>query len=68
VLYCGARRHHDLYDLAGLAQLEVAYPWLQVMPAVSDEPARDDVMYGTVPELAANATWAGTSTSAGRTR
>jgi NAD(P)H-flavin reductase/hemoglobin-like flavoprotein len=59
VLYCGARRHHDLYDLAGLAQLEVAYPWLQVIPAVSDEPARDDVMYGTVPELAAKATWAG---------
>jgi NAD(P)H-flavin reductase len=32
-------------------------PWLQVIPAVSDEPAHD-VMYGTVPELAAKATWA----------
>jgi NAD(P)H-flavin reductase len=37
--------------------MELAYPWLQVIPAVSDEPARD-VMHGTVPELAAKATWA----------
>ena len=35
----------------------MAYRWLQVIPAVSDELA-DDVMYGTVPELAAKATWA----------
>jgi NAD(P)H-flavin reductase/hemoglobin-like flavoprotein len=58
VLYFGARRHQDLYDLAELQQMELAYPWLQVIPAVSDEPAREDVMYGTVPELAAKATWA----------
>ena len=58
VLYFGVRRHQDLYDLAELQQMELAYPWLQVIPAVSDEPARDDVMYGTVPELAAKATWA----------
>ena len=58
VLYFGARRHQDLYDLAELQQMELAYPWLQVIPAVSDESARDDVMYGTVPELAAKATWA----------
>jgi NAD(P)H-flavin reductase len=57
VLYFGARRHQDLYDLAELQEMEVAYPWLQVIPAVSDEPARDSVMYGTVPELAAKATW-----------
>jgi NAD(P)H-flavin reductase/hemoglobin-like flavoprotein len=57
VLYHGARRHQDLYDLASLREMELAYPWLQVIPAVSDEPARD-VMYGTVPELAAKATWA----------
>ncbi len=32
---------------------------MQVIPAVSDEPARDhDIMYGTIPELAAKATWA----------
>jgi NAD(P)H-flavin reductase/hemoglobin-like flavoprotein len=58
VLYFGARRHQDLYDLAELQQMELAYPWLQVIPAVSGEPARDDVMCGTVPELAAKATWA----------
>jgi NAD(P)H-flavin reductase/hemoglobin-like flavoprotein len=57
VLYHGARRHQDLYDLASLREMELAYPWLQVIPAVSDEPAHD-VMYGTVPELAAKATWA----------
>jgi NAD(P)H-flavin reductase/hemoglobin-like flavoprotein len=57
VLYYGARRHQDLYDLAELNEMELAYPWLQVIPAVSDEPARD-VMHGTVPELAAKATWA----------
>src|SRR6266568_4304839 len=59
VLYCGARRHQDLYDMPALQEMERAYPWLQVIPAVSDEPARDhDVMYGTIPELAAKATWA----------
>jgi NAD(P)H-flavin reductase len=56
-LYHGARRHQDLYDLAELYEMERAYPWLQVIPAVSDEPARE-VMYGTVPELAAKASWA----------
>lgn len=58
VLYLGARRHCDLYDLAELQAMEAAYPWLQVIPAVSDEPARDNVMFGSVPELAAKATWA----------
>jgi len=56
VLYFGARRHDDLYDLAELQEMELGYPWLQVIPAVSDEPARNDIMAGTVPELAAKAT------------
>ena len=56
VLYYGARRHQDLYDLPALQELELTYPWLQVIPAVSDEPAHE-VMYGTVPELAAKAPW-----------
>jgi NAD(P)H-flavin reductase len=56
VLYHGARRHQDLYDLAELRAMELAYPWLQVIPAVADEPARD-AMSGTVPELAAKATF-----------
>src|SRR6266581_1343936 len=59
VLYYGARRHQDLYDLPALREMELIYPWLQVIPAVSDEPAHDhDIMYGTIPELAAKATWA----------
>jgi hypothetical protein len=59
VLYYGARRHQDLYDLTALQEMELLYPWLQVIPAVSDEPAHDHgTMYGTVPELAAKATWA----------
>ena len=54
-----ARRHQDLYDLAALQEMELTYPWLQVIPAMSDEPAHDhDIMYGTIPELAAKATWA----------
>jgi ferredoxin-NADP reductase len=58
VLYFGARRHEELYDLAELHEMELACPWLQVIPAVSDEPARSDVMFGTVPEAAATATLA----------
>ena len=54
VLYYGARRRADLYDLAYLHEMELAYPWLQVIPATSDERARDAVS-GTVPELAAKA-------------
>ena len=39
--------------------MELIYPWLQVIPAVSDEPAYDhDIMHGTIPELVAKATWA----------
>src|ERR1700677_681501 len=56
VLYYGARRHQDLYGLPELREMETAYPWLQVIPAVSDEPSHD-VTYGTVPELAAKASW-----------
>jgi NAD(P)H-flavin reductase/hemoglobin-like flavoprotein len=57
-LYVGGRRHRDLYDMADLRELELAYPWLQVIPAVSAEPARD-VMSGTLPELAVKAGWPG---------
>ncbi len=67
VLYHGARHHRDLYDLAALREMEQGYPGLQVILAVSDEPAHDvmhgavmhgAVMAGTVPELAAKATFA----------
>jgi NAD(P)H-flavin reductase len=55
MLVVGARRHRELYDLAALQEMERAYPWLQVIPAVSDEPAGPGVMFGTVPEVAAKA-------------
>jgi NAD(P)H-flavin reductase len=32
VLYYGARRHQDLYDLAVLQEMALLYPWLQVIP------------------------------------
>ncbi len=54
MLVAGARRHRELYDLAALQEMERAYPWLQVIPAVSDEPG-PGVMFGTVPEVAAKA-------------
>jgi NAD(P)H-flavin reductase len=56
VLYYGARLDRDLYDLPELREMELAYPELQVIPAVSDKPAHD-LTYGTVPELAAKASW-----------
>ncbi len=72
VLYHGARHHRELYDLASLREMEQGYRGLQVILAVSDEPAHDvmhgavmhgtvmhgTVMSGTVPELAAKATFA----------
>jgi Oxidoreductase NAD-binding domain len=58
VLYYGARRQQDLFDLSALREMEAVNPWLQVIQAVPDEPAHDDgIMYGTVPELAAKAAW-----------
>jgi NAD(P)H-flavin reductase/hemoglobin-like flavoprotein len=58
VLYHGVRRRRDLYDLAELREMELAYPWLKVIPAVSEEAGADEIMCGTVPELAAQAAWA----------
>jgi len=56
VLYHGARRHQELYDMPALHAMERAYPWLRVIPAVSDEPA-DGAVHGTIPHLAAKAPW-----------
>ncbi|HLK01411.1 MAG TPA: globin domain-containing protein [Streptosporangiaceae bacterium] len=62
-LYVGARRQRDLYDLAALRDMELSYPWLQVLPAISAEPAgaalARDVLPGTIPQLAAKASWPG---------
>jgi NAD(P)H-flavin reductase len=55
VLYHGARRAAVFYDLPDLQRMEVAYPWLQVIPVVSEEPARDAI-HATIPGVVAQAT------------
>jgi NAD(P)H-flavin reductase/hemoglobin-like flavoprotein len=37
-LFFGARDRDDLYDLADLNKMAARYPWLSVVPAVTDEP------------------------------
>lgn len=37
-LLVGARTERDLYDLADLRLLEAAYPWVRVLPVLSDDP------------------------------
>ena len=56
VLYYGARHESGLYDLPDLQRLEAAYPWLQVVPVVSEE-AAPEAIYGTIPRVAAATTW-----------
>jgi NAD(P)H-flavin reductase/hemoglobin-like flavoprotein len=51
-LYYGARRRHELYDLADLWRLEDAYSGFQVIPVTSDDPAFDG-MQGNVGRVAA---------------
>jgi len=55
VLYLGARHEGAFYDLPHLQEMEVGYPWLQVIP-VCEEPARDAIL-GTIPDVVAQATW-----------
>jgi len=38
-LFCGARTRDELYDLKELWKLTDAYPWLQLTPVTSDDPA-----------------------------
>ncbi len=56
VLYHGARHEAGLYDRADLQHLERNYPWLQVIPVVSDEDAPDTI-FGTVPDVVGLANW-----------
>ncbi|HEY2792966.1 MAG TPA: globin domain-containing protein [Micromonosporaceae bacterium] len=37
-LFFGAKNRDDLYDLADLNRMAARYPWLSVVPAVTDEP------------------------------
>ncbi|MGI8331473.1 globin domain-containing protein [Actinomadura scrupuli] len=48
-LIVGARTERELYDLPDLRLLESTYPWLYVVPVVSEESSFDG-MRGTVPE------------------
>jgi NAD(P)H-flavin reductase len=56
VLYYGARSESELYDLPALRQMELEFPWLEVIPVTSHERARG-TRHGTIPALAAHATW-----------
>jgi NAD(P)H-flavin reductase/hemoglobin-like flavoprotein len=56
VLYFGARFEAELYDLADLQHLERNYPWLQVIPVVSEE-AAPDTIFGSVPDVVGPANW-----------
>jgi NAD(P)H-flavin reductase/hemoglobin-like flavoprotein len=56
VLYHGARHESGLYDRPGLRHLETVYPWLTVIPVVSEE-AVPGAIYGTIPGVVAAATW-----------
>jgi NAD(P)H-flavin reductase len=56
VLYHGARHEAGLYDLADLRHLERNYPWLQVIPVVSEE-AAPDAIFGSIPDAVGLANW-----------
>ncbi|MFI6478362.1 globin domain-containing protein [Nonomuraea sp. NPDC050663] len=49
-LLYGARTAAELYDLPDLIRMESSFPWLRVLPVVSDEPAFDG-MRGHLPEV-----------------
>ncbi|MFG2001926.1 globin domain-containing protein [Spirillospora sp. NPDC048911] len=49
-LLVGARTERDLYDMADLHLLQSTYPWLRVIPVLSDEPDFDG-MKGQIPDV-----------------
>jgi NAD(P)H-flavin reductase/hemoglobin-like flavoprotein len=49
-LLLGARTERDLYDLPDLRLLESSYPWLRVVPVLSEAPDFDG-MQGKVPDI-----------------
>jgi NAD(P)H-flavin reductase/hemoglobin-like flavoprotein len=51
-LFCGARTEKEMYDLRDLWRLTDVYPWLQVHPVASDDPAYPG-MQGNVGRVAA---------------
>jgi len=57
-LYFGARTPLDLYAMPELRELERTYPWLQVVPVVSDVPAFSSLK-GCVVDVALEQGWPG---------
>lgn len=49
-LLFGVRRACDLYDMPDLARMEAGFPWLRVLPVVSDDPSYDG-MRGRLPDV-----------------
>ncbi|HEX4817999.1 MAG TPA: flavohemoprotein, partial [Nonomuraea sp.] len=49
-LLYGARTAGELYDLPDLIRMAASFPWLRVVPVVSDEPGYDG-MRGHLPEV-----------------
>ncbi|MGN9844085.1 globin domain-containing protein [Nonomuraea sp. H19] len=49
-LLYGARTAEELYDLPDLIRMESSFPWLRVLPVVSDQPSYDG-MRGHLPEV-----------------
>ncbi|MEU7893133.1 globin domain-containing protein [Nonomuraea sp. NPDC049152] len=49
-LLYGARTAAELYDLPDLIRMESSFPWLRVLPVVSDQPSYDG-MRGHLPEV-----------------
>jgi NAD(P)H-flavin reductase/hemoglobin-like flavoprotein len=57
VLFFGAREQEDLYDLQGLGDMVARFPWLQVVPCVSEDP-RFRGEKGLLPDVVAKfGTW-----------
>jgi NAD(P)H-flavin reductase len=51
-LYLGARVERDLYDLKALGQMSYEWPWLSVVPTVSEDPYATDAVRGSVVDVA----------------
>lgn len=51
-LYFGAEREDELYDLDELRRMDVRYPWLRVVPTVSEQPSTR-WRRGAVPDVVA---------------
>ncbi|GAA2887800.1 FAD-binding oxidoreductase [Streptosporangium fragile] len=58
-LLYGARRACELYDLTDLIRMESAFPWLRVLPVVSEQPGYDGVRGRLTEVMERLRSWAG---------